>query len=55
MATTRTPPWKRPKPKSAGHRALTPKQLAAARARATKAGRRYPNLVDNIRAARQPK
>jgi hypothetical protein len=55
MATTRTPPWKRPTPKSAKHRALTAKQIASARARAKQAGRRYPNLVDNMWAARQPR
>jgi ribosomal protein L15E len=55
MATARTPPWKRPKPKGAGHHTLTRKQIAAARARAKEAGRRYPNLVDNMWAAKQPK
>jgi hypothetical protein len=55
MATARKPPWKRPKPKDAKHHKLTPAQIAAARTRAKHAGRRYPNLVDNIWAARQPK
>jgi hypothetical protein len=31
---------------------LSPQQLAAARLRAEQAGRRYPNLVDNMWAAR---
>jgi hypothetical protein len=31
---------------------LSPEQIAAARERAEKAGRRYPNLVDNMWAAK---
>jgi len=31
---------------------LSPEQVAAARERAEKAGRRYPNLVDNMWAAK---
>ncbi|MCB1500606.1 MAG: hypothetical protein KDK07_12590 [Bauldia sp.] len=51
----RKPPWKRPKPKTGKKRkTLTPAQKAAARARAAAAGRRYPNLVDNMWAARLP-
>jgi hypothetical protein len=45
------PPWKRKRPTGA-KRPLTPDQRAAARARAAAAGRRYPNLVDNMWAAR---
>ena len=52
---TRTTPWKRPKPKSSAKTALTPKYKAKAKAAAKKAGRRYPNLVDNMAAARQQK
>jgi len=33
---------------------LSSAQKAAARARAEEAGRRYPNLIDNMWAARQP-
>lgn len=45
------PPWKRKRPP--GHsRPLSENQKAAARERAMKAGRRYPNLVDNMWAAR---
>ena len=40
------PPWKR---KS---RPLSAVQVEAARRRAAQAGRRYPNLVDNMWAAR---
>lgn len=48
------PPWKRPNPagKSKGSK-LSPAQIEMARARAEKAGRRYPNLVDNMWAAKQ--
>ncbi len=56
MTTTGKPPWKRPSPPSASKSTpLTDKQKAAARQRADEAGRRYPNLVDNMWAARQPK
>lgn len=47
------PPWKRDQP-AGKSQALTPEQKAAAKARAELAGRRYPNLVDNMWAARQP-
>lgn len=51
----KTPPWKRPRPPSAKRPvALTPAQKAAAKSRAEAAGRRYPNLIDNMWAARQP-
>lgn len=50
------PPWKRraPKGKERG-RPLTAAQKARARARAKAAGRRYPNLVDNMAEARRAK
>lgn len=45
--------WNNPRPKSLGKpKTLTPEQKAKAKAAAKKAGRRYPNLVDNMRAAR---
>jgi hypothetical protein len=47
---TRKPPWKRARPKQA-KRTLTPAQKQRAKASARKAGRRYPNLVDNMRVA----
>jgi hypothetical protein len=51
---SKTPPWKRPRPPSAKRpAALSPALKAAAKARADAAGRRYPNLVDNMWAARQ--
>ena len=54
MQKTRKPPWKKPNPrKSSGRRKtkLTAEQKAAAKARAARAGRRYPNLIDNMWAA----
>ena len=48
-----TPPWKKPTPKSSGRIKLTPESIAWARVAARKAGRRYPNLVDNMAAARR--
>jgi ribosomal protein L15E len=46
-------PWKRPKPKTSAKTKLTPASKARAKAAAAKAGRPYPNLVDNMNAARQ--
>ncbi|WP_462116403.1 hypothetical protein [Lysobacter xanthus] len=56
MPTDRRPPWKKPPPPSRGGAAgkLSPAQIDAARARAEANGRRYPNLVDNMWAMRQP-
>ncbi len=45
------PPWKRKNP-SRRSQPLSPAQRDAARERAEQAGRRYPNLVDNMWAAR---
>lgn len=45
------PPWKRKAPPGKSRRLSAP-QVEAARMRATQAGRRYPNLVDNMWAAR---
>ena len=50
---TRTVPWKQPKPKTASKTKLSPKYKKRAKAAAARAGRRYPNLVDNMRAARE--
>jgi hypothetical protein len=44
-------PWKKAAPKTASHRTLTGTQKASAKRAAKKAGRPYPNLVDNMRAA----
>jgi hypothetical protein len=54
MAKSTRAPWKRRNPRTARGKAskhLSPRQKATAKARARKAGRRYPNLVDNMRAA----
>ena len=54
MARKARAPWKRPNPRKRAGKAskhLTPAKKAAAKARARKAGRRYPNLVDNMRMA----
>ena len=43
------PPWKKKRPSSSGPKQkLTAEEIALARSRAEKAGRRYPNLVDNL-------
>lgn len=44
---TKPPPWRRPPPAKPST-PMTPDQIARARARAEAAGRRYPNLVDNM-------
>jgi Domain of unknown function (DUF6321) len=48
------PPWKRPGP-SKRPRKLSSAQRSAAKQRAQKAGRRYPNLVDNMAVASKRK
>jgi hypothetical protein len=54
MATHRTPPWEKRAPKSGGAKTkMSPENIAWARARAKRAGRRYPNLVDNMAATRR--
>lgn len=46
--------WEKPRPKGLGKpKKLTPAKKSAAKAAAKKAGRPYPNLVDNLRAARK--
>jgi hypothetical protein len=46
--------WDKPRPKGLGKpKKLTTKQKSKAKAMAKKAGRRFPNLVDNMRAARK--
>lgn len=48
--------WNKPRPKSLGKsKSLTPAQKAQAKASAKKAGRPYPNLVDNMNAAKKRK
>ena len=58
MAKKARAPWKRSNPrKRAGEASkhLSPAQKSAAKARARRAGRRYPNLVDNMRMAAKKK
>jgi hypothetical protein len=55
MRQSKTPPWKTPKPRGQRSQPLSPSQKAAARQRADEHGRRYPNLVDNMWAARLPR
>lgn len=60
MAKTsaRKAPWKRSNPRKRGGKAskhLTPAKKAAAKASAKRAGRPYPNLVDNMRMAKSAK
>lgn len=45
-------PWEKPNPKNKST-PLTSTQKAKAKAAAKKAGRTYPNLVDNMNAARR--
>ena len=52
MPKAKKPVWKTPSPKGKPTK-LTPAQKASAKAMAAKAGRTYPNLVDNLRAAKK--
>jgi hypothetical protein len=47
----RKAPWKKPAPKGSRHTHLTSADKSKARRAAKRAGRRYPNLVDNMRVA----
>ena len=48
------PVWEKKRPKALGKsKALTSTQKSKAKARASKAGRKYPNMVDNMWAAKQ--
>jgi hypothetical protein len=51
----RKTPWERPAPAGAKHTTLTPAKRALAKKRAKRAGRSYPNLVDNMRVAKEQK
>jgi hypothetical protein len=54
MAKQRRAPWERPNPKRKSTR-LSAKSKSSAKARAKRAGRTYPNLIDNMRAAANQK
>jgi hypothetical protein len=49
-SSRRKAPWERPNPRKKS-KPLSAKAKAAAKSRAKRAGRRYPNLVDNMHAA----
>ena len=53
MAKKRIEPWEKPAPKKSRSTNLTPKSKAKAKAAAARAGRKYPNLVDNMNAAKE--
>jgi len=53
-ATTK-PVWDTKNPKQGKSEKLTPAQKAKAKASAKAAGRPYPNLVDNMNAAKKKK
>ena len=55
MAAKKSKPvWEKARPKSLGApKKLSPAKKASAMAAAKKAGRPYPNLVDNMRAAKK--
>ena len=53
--TEKKPPWKKPNPKKGKSTKLTESQKEEARDRAAKAGRRYPNLVDNMAVSKKKK
>jgi hypothetical protein len=46
------PVWETPNPKKKSTK-LSPKKKAAAKASAKAAGRPYPNLIDNMKAAKK--
>lgn len=48
------PVWEKPNPKKQSQK-LNPKQKAEAKAKAKAGGRPYPNLVDNMNAAKKSK
>jgi len=54
MATKKAAPWTKQNPKlKAARKSLSAAQKAAAKKRADAAGRRYPNLIDNMWASQQ--
>jgi hypothetical protein len=48
MKPPKKAPWVQPNPSKGKGSKLTLEEIAMARERAAKAGRRYPNLVDNM-------
>jgi hypothetical protein len=52
MMSSKKQVWDKPNPKKVSKK-LSPKAKSSAKAMAKAAGRPYPNLVDNMRAARK--
>jgi hypothetical protein len=50
-----TPPWRKKRVRKGKPARLSDEDKQAAKSRAAKAGRRYPNLVDNMWAAARKK
>jgi hypothetical protein len=46
-------PWKKSAPKGSRHHKLSSRSKSKAKAAAKRAGRPYPNLVDNMNAAKK--
>lgn len=55
MSTPVAPVWKKKPAKKQASTKLTPEQIEMARERAANAGRRYPNLIDNMAIAKMAK
>jgi len=53
MAKRQVAFWRKPAPEGEKPTKLSPKSKASAKAKAKKAGRPYPNLVDNATAAQK--
>jgi hypothetical protein len=51
----KTPPWRKKNPRKGRSAKLSPELREAARERAKKAGRPYPNLIDNMWASQRAK
>lgn len=54
-SSTDKPVWRKKPPKGGKKTTLTEAQKQEARTRAAKAGRPYPNLIDNMAVARKAK
>jgi hypothetical protein len=52
-SSTKKAPWTHPPKAGAHHTQLSATKKRSAKARAKRAGRKYPNLVDNMNAARR--
>lgn len=53
MKKRQTTPWNKSAPNRSRHTKLNARSKAKAKASAKRAGRRYPNLVDNMNAAKK--